>query len=37
MTFEPKLREMRDRWGAAAFDDVKKTYEASRQQARAAE
>ena len=34
-TFEPKLKGMRERWGAAAFDDVKKTYEASRQQARA--
>ena len=26
-TFEPKLRELRDRWGADSFDAVKATYE----------
>jgi hypothetical protein len=30
MTFEPKLKEMRERWGAAVFDAIKKTYEAQR-------
>jgi tetratricopeptide (TPR) repeat protein len=30
MAFEPALKEMRTRWGAAAFDEVKKTYEAGR-------
>jgi len=28
--FEPALAQMRERWGAAAFDEVKKTYEAKR-------
>jgi hypothetical protein len=31
MTFEPKLKEMRERWGATAFDEIKKMYEAHRQ------
>ena len=31
MTFEPKLKEMRERWGATAFDEVKTTHEAHRQ------
>ena len=31
MTFEPKLKEMRERWGARDFDEVKKVYEAHRQ------
>jgi tetratricopeptide (TPR) repeat protein len=28
--FEPQLREMRERWGHSTFDEIKKTYEASR-------
>jgi tetratricopeptide (TPR) repeat protein len=28
--FEPKLREMRERWGGPAFDEIKKTYEMHR-------
>jgi tetratricopeptide (TPR) repeat protein len=28
--FEPSLREMRARWGAMAFDQIKQAYEASR-------
>lgn len=28
--FEPKLRQLRERWGAAEFDAVKKNYEARR-------
>jgi tetratricopeptide (TPR) repeat protein len=31
MTFEPKLTELRERWGAAPFGEVKKIYEAARQ------
>ena len=31
--FEPKLREMRERWGQDAFDETKKKYEAIRRQA----
>jgi len=31
MSFEPKLREARERWGGPAFDEIKKTYEAHRQ------
>jgi tetratricopeptide (TPR) repeat protein len=30
ISFEPKLKEMRERWGAAAFEEVKKSYEARR-------
>jgi len=30
MSFEPKLKEMREGWGAEAFDEVKKSYEARR-------
>jgi hypothetical protein len=30
MSFEPKLKELRERWGVAAFDAVKKSYEAQR-------
>jgi hypothetical protein len=30
MAFEPSLKEMRERWGGAAFDDVKRAYEAGR-------
>lgn len=32
-SFEPKLLELRQRWGAAAFDDVKAQYEARRRAA----
>ena len=31
--FEPRLRAMRERWGAAAFDQIKAAYEARRRQA----
>ena len=31
MSFEPKLKEARERWGGPAFDEIKKTYEANRQ------
>ncbi len=31
MSFELKLREMRERWGGPAFDEIKETYEAHRQ------
>jgi tetratricopeptide (TPR) repeat protein len=31
MTFEPKLKEMRERWGAPAFDEVRNAYEAHRE------
>ena len=31
LAFEPKLMEIRERWGAPAFDTVKKIYEAHRQ------
>lgn len=30
MSFEPKLREIRERWGGPAFDEIKKSYEAQR-------
>jgi hypothetical protein len=30
MSFTPKLGELRKRWGAAAFGDVKRSYEARR-------
>jgi hypothetical protein len=30
MAFEPKLKELRQRWGASAFDEIKKTYEGHR-------
>lgn len=30
MSFAPKLGELRERWGAAAFADVKRSYEARR-------
>jgi hypothetical protein len=33
MSFEPKLKELRERWGVAAFDAVKKSYEAQRRRA----
>jgi tetratricopeptide (TPR) repeat protein len=32
-SFEPKLREARERWGAPAFDEIKRTYEANRRRA----
>lgn len=31
--FAPPLREMRERWGIAAFDEIKKSYEAGRRRA----
>jgi hypothetical protein len=34
MSFEPKLKEARQRWGDRAFDEVKKTYEADRRKRR---
>jgi tetratricopeptide (TPR) repeat protein len=30
MSFEPALRDLRKRWGAAAFEDAKRSYEATR-------
>jgi tetratricopeptide (TPR) repeat protein len=36
MSFEPKLKEMRERWGAEAFGEVKKSYEARRRREGAA-
>ena len=30
MAFEPKLKELRQRWGAPAFDEIKKRYEEHR-------
>jgi hypothetical protein len=30
VSFEPKLKEMREGWGAEAFEEVKKSYEARR-------
>ena len=33
-TFEPKVRELRDRWGVAEFDAIKAAYEARQRAAR---
>jgi hypothetical protein len=33
MSFEPKLRDARKRWGGPAFDEIKKAYEAHRKNA----
>jgi len=33
-SFEPKLREARERWGGPAFAEIKSTYEANRRAAR---
>jgi hypothetical protein len=33
LSFEPKLRDARARWGPMAFDEIKKAYEALRRSA----